>query len=83
LRTMAYKHLSLETVIERSSLIGNIIKDTHLCKNISVGLWISLNLILVDFPEISSQNSTLLKFFMALDSGRLELEKSNSLLNRE
>jgi hypothetical protein len=44
---------------------------------------ILLNVILLDFPEISSQNSTLLKFFMALDSSKQELEKSNSSLKRE
>jgi hypothetical protein len=83
LRTMAYKHLNSATVTERSSLIGNNVKDNHLCNNLSIVLWMSLNLILLDFPKISSQNSTLLKFFMALDSDRQELEKSRNSLKRE
>jgi hypothetical protein len=58
-------------------------KDIHLFKNISVQLWISLNLILLDFSQISTQNSTLLKFLMSLGSNMKELEKSSSSLNRE
>jgi hypothetical protein len=55
----------------------------HLCKNLRLGLWISLNLGLVDFPEIASLNSTLLKFLIALDSGKQDLDKSRSSLKRE
>jgi hypothetical protein len=87
LRTMTYKHLNSATVIEWSSLIGNNVKDSHLCKNLSVGLWMSLNLcknlILSGLPKISSQNSTLWKFFMALDSSRQLVEKSKSSLKWE
>jgi hypothetical protein len=46
-------------------------------------MWISLNLSLVDFPEIASLNSTLLKFLIALDSGKQDLEKSRSSLKWE
>jgi hypothetical protein len=38
----------------------------------------SLNLSLADFPEIVSLNSTLLKFLIAVDSGKQDLEKSIS-----
>jgi hypothetical protein len=40
-----------------------------------------MNLILGDFLEISSLNSSLSKFTMASDSGKQELEKSTSSLN--
>jgi hypothetical protein len=52
-------------------------------KNLRLGLWISLNLSLVSFPEIASLNSTLLKFLIAHDSGKQDLEKSRSSLKRE
>jgi hypothetical protein len=80
---MAYNHLSSATVTEHNSLFGKSVKDIHLCENLSVRLCIMLNLILLDFSEISTQNSTLLKFLMALGSSELELEKSSSSLNRE
>jgi hypothetical protein len=38
----------------------------------------SLNLSLADCPEIASLNSTLLKFLIALDSGKQDLQKSRS-----
>jgi hypothetical protein len=50
--------------------------DTPLCRNLRLGLWISLNLSLADFSEIASLNSTLLKVLIALDSGKKDLEKS-------
>jgi hypothetical protein len=43
----------------------------------------SLNLDLADFLEIASLNSTLLKFLIAIDSGKQDLEKSRSSLKRE
>jgi hypothetical protein len=43
----------------------------------------SLNLSLADFLEIAKLNSTLLKFLIAVDSGKQDLEKSRSLLKRE
>jgi hypothetical protein len=43
----------------------------------------SLNLGLADFLEIASLNSTLLKFLIAIDSGKQDLEKSRSSLKRE
>jgi hypothetical protein len=42
-----------------------------------------LTLGLVDFLEIASLNSTLLKFLIALDSGKQDLEKSRSSLKWE
>jgi hypothetical protein len=35
-----------------------------------------MNLSLIIFPEIASLNSSLLKFFIALDAGKQDLEKS-------
>jgi hypothetical protein len=46
-------------------------------------LSISLNLSLVNFSEIASLNTTLLKFLTALDSGKEDIEKSRSLLKWE
>jgi hypothetical protein len=63
--------------------MGKSVNDIHLCKNLRLGLWISLNLSLADFPEIASLNSTLLKFLIALDLGKQDLEKSRSSLKRE
>jgi hypothetical protein len=40
----------------------------------------SLKLSLAEFPEIASLNSTFLKFLIALDSGKQDLEKSRSSL---
>jgi hypothetical protein len=74
LHTMAYKHLNSAIMTDHSSSVGNNVKAIHLCINLMVGLWILLNLILVDFPEISSQNSTLLKNFQAFSSNIQELE---------
>jgi hypothetical protein len=59
------------------------VNDIHLCKNVRLGLWISLNLSLADFLEITSLNSTLLKFLIAVDSGKQDLEKPRSSLKRE
>jgi hypothetical protein len=47
LRAMVYKDLNSATVIECNSYVGNNVKGSHLCMNPRVGLWISLNLILV------------------------------------
>jgi hypothetical protein len=43
----------------------------------------TLNISLVDFSEIASLNSTLLKFLIAVDSGKQDLEKSRSSLKQE
>jgi hypothetical protein len=43
----------------------------------------SLNLRIADFSEIASLNLTLLKFLIAVDSGKQDLEKSRSSLKRE
>jgi hypothetical protein len=59
------------------------VNDIHLCKNLRLGLWLSLHLSLVDFPEIAWLNSTLLKFLIALDLGKQDLEKSRSLLKQK
>jgi hypothetical protein len=61
------KHLSSGVAIEHNSTMGKSVNDIHLCKNLSLGLLISLNLSLVNFPEIASLNSTLLKFLIAPD----------------
>jgi hypothetical protein len=42
-----------------------------------------VNLSLADFLEIASLNSTLLKFLIALDSGKQDLVKSRSSLKWE
>jgi hypothetical protein len=81
--TIANRHLSLGEVPERNSAMGKSMNDIHLCKNLRLGLWISLNLSLADFPEIASLNSTLLKFLIAIDSGKQDLEKSRSSLKQE
>jgi hypothetical protein len=78
--TIANRHLSSGVATERNSAMGKNMNDIHLCKNLRLGLWISLNLSLVDFLEIASLNSTLLKFLIALDSGKQDLEKSKSSL---
>jgi hypothetical protein len=62
---------------------GKSMNDIHLCKNLRLGLQISLNLSLIDFPKTASLNSTLLKFLIALHSGKQDLEKSRSSLKRE
>jgi hypothetical protein len=51
--TIAKRHLRLAIVTESSSRIGNNVKDNHLCKNLRLGFWISINLILAVLPEIS------------------------------
>jgi hypothetical protein len=53
-----------------NSAMGKSVNDIHLCKNLRLGLWISLNLSLADFQEIASLNWTLLKFLIAHDSGK-------------
>jgi hypothetical protein len=63
--------------------MGKSVNGIHLCKNLRLGLWISLDLSLVDFLEIASLNSTILKFLIALDSGKQDLEKSRSSLKQE
>jgi hypothetical protein len=63
--------------------MGKSVNDLHLCKNVRLGLSISLNLSLADFLEIASLNSTLLKFLIELDSCKQDLEKSRSLLKWE
>jgi hypothetical protein len=63
--------------------MGKSVNDIHLCKNLRLGLWISLNLSIVNFPKIAPLNSTLLKFLIALDLGKQDLEKSRSSLKRE
>jgi hypothetical protein len=55
----------------------------HLCKNLRLGMWMSLNLSLADFLEIASLNSTLIKFLIAIDSGKQDLEKSRCSLKQE
>jgi hypothetical protein len=80
---MANRHLSSAVVTECNSAIGKGVNDIQLCKNLRVGWWISLNLSLADFPEIVSLNSTLLKFLIAVDSGKQALEKFKSSLKRE
>jgi hypothetical protein len=81
--TMANKHLSSAIVTERNSAIGKSMNHIHLCKILRLGLWISLNLSLEDFLEIVSLNSTLLKFLIAINSGKQDLEKSKSSLKQE
>jgi hypothetical protein len=63
--------------------MGKSVNNIYLSKNIRLGLSISLNLSLADFLEIASLNSTLLKFLIALDSDKQDLEKSRSLLKWE
>jgi hypothetical protein len=65
--TIKNKHLSSGVAIEHNSTMGKSVNDIHLCKNLSLGLLISLNLSLVNFLEIASLNSTLLKFLIAPD----------------
>jgi hypothetical protein len=62
---------------------GKSVNDIHLCKKLRLGLWISLKLSLADFLEIASLNSTLLKFLIALDLGKQDLEKSRISLKQE
>jgi hypothetical protein len=81
--TIANRHLSSGVAIEHNSTMGKSVNDIHLCKNLRLGLWISLNLSLVDFPEMASLNSTLLKFLIAPDSGKQDLYKSRSSLKQE
>jgi hypothetical protein len=81
--TIANRHLSLGVATERKSTIFKSMNDIHLCKNLRLVLWISLNLSLADFLEIASINSTLLKFLIVVDSGEQDLEKSRSSLNQE
>jgi hypothetical protein len=66
--TIANRLLSSGVVTEEYSAMGKSMNDIHLCKNLRVGLGISLNLSLADFPKIASLNSTLLKFLIAIDS---------------
>jgi hypothetical protein len=63
--------------------MGKSMNDIYLGKNLRLGLWISLNLSLVDFLEIASLISTLLKFLIALESGKQDLQKFRSSLKRE
>jgi hypothetical protein len=63
--------------------MGMSVNDIHLCKNLRLGLWISLNLSLAYFSEIASLNSTLLKFLITLGSYKQDLEKSKSSLKQE
>jgi hypothetical protein len=81
--TIANIHLSSEVATELNSTMGKSVNDIHQCKNLRQGLWISLNLSLVIFLEIASLNSTLLKFLIALDSGKQDLEKSKSSLKQQ
>jgi hypothetical protein len=81
--TIANRHLSSGVATECNSTMGKSVNNIHLCKNLRLGLRISLNLSLVDFPEIASLNSTSLKFLIALDSGKQDLEKSRSSLKWE
>jgi hypothetical protein len=81
--TIANRHLSLGVVTEHNSTLGKSVNDIHLCKNLRLGLWISLNLSLPYIPELASLNSTLLKFLIALDSGKQDLEKSRTSLKWE
>jgi hypothetical protein len=81
--TIANRHLSLGVVTECNSGMGKSVNDIHLCKNLRIGLRISLNLSLADFLELASLNSTLLKFLIAIDSGKQDIEKSKSSLKRE
>jgi hypothetical protein len=74
--TIANKHLSSGVVTECNSAMGKSVNDIHLCKNLRLVLLISLNLSLANFPEIALLNSTLLKFLIALESGKRDLEKS-------
>jgi hypothetical protein len=76
--TTTNRHISSGVAIEHNSTMGKSVNDIHLCKNFRLGLSISLNLSLVDFLEIASLNSTLLKFLIALDSGKQDLEKSRN-----
>jgi hypothetical protein len=80
---IANRHLSSGVVTECNSAMGKSVNDIHLCKNLRLGLWISLNLSLADFLEIASLNSTLLKFLIALDLGKQDLEKFRSSLRQE
>jgi hypothetical protein len=81
--TIANWHLSTGIPTECNSSMGKSVDDIHLCENLRLGLWISLNLSLVNFPEKASLNSTLLKFLIASDSGKQDLEKSRSSLKWE
>jgi hypothetical protein len=81
--TIANKLLSSGVVTKCNSAMGKRMNDIHLCKNLRLGLRISLNLSLADFTEIASLNSTLLKFLIAVDSGKKDLEKSRSMLKQE
>jgi hypothetical protein len=81
--TIANRHLRSGVPTERNSTMGKSVNDIHLCKNLRLGLCISLNLSLVDFPEIATLKSTILKFLIALDSGKQDLEKSRSSLKWE
>jgi hypothetical protein len=81
--TIANRHLSWGVVTERKSAMGKSVNNIHLCKNLRLVLWISLNLSLANFWEIASLNSTILKFLIALDSGKKDLEKSRSSLKQE
>jgi hypothetical protein len=78
--TIAKRHLSSVIVTEGSSRVGNNVKDSHLCKNLRLGFWISINLILAVLLEISLPKSRRLKFLMAWNSGKQLLEKSMSSL---
>jgi hypothetical protein len=81
--TVGYRHLSMGVVTEHSSTMGKSVNDIHLCKNLRLGLWILLNLSIAGFLEIASLNSSLLKIFIAIDSGKQDLKKSRSSLKRE
>jgi hypothetical protein len=81
--TIANRHLCSGVVTECNSAIGKSVNDIHPCKNLRLGLRISLNLSLADFSEIASLNSTFLQFLIAIDSSNQDLEKSRSLLKWE
>jgi hypothetical protein len=81
--TIANRHLSSGVVTEHNFAMGKSVNDIYLCKNLRLGFWISLNLSLVDFPEIASLNSTLLQFLTALDSGKQDLEESRTSLKQQ
>jgi hypothetical protein len=80
---MANRHLSSGVITERNPTMGKSVNDIHICKNLRIGFWISLNLSLADFPKIASLNSILLKFLIALDPGKQDLDMSRSSLKWE